>query len=403
MDDDAINPGIDPAAGDGGGNEEPVITPPADGGDGGDSGAGDQGAGDGGTGGDGGEPVTPEEKAQKANDDEWAAAEEELFPGLKSTTKKDGKENEQAKPGEKPKEAATPPANTQGKNGKPQSGAGDDAGASGKGDGTGGDKPKDGEEDGEESEKVDTARIDARRADRAYQQEVDVVKNEVRTKMFGDVATQLKDADGDPISTLEDVMKHINPNTRTAENPNGRNFNEEEAGQWLLAQQQQLNRNLENVDKQVGQIAETLMDVKDQADTVRFRYGELLKAMPEVRDKVWAAWEKTLVKDAKTGIITKVPIPMDEFYELHLEPYAELGRQAEAEQAKENGGKPAAGGDKTPPAQQTEAEKKAAEAEARNKKRQDRSDIYGPGNTDTRTDDQKEWDAAEETVFGANK
>jgi hypothetical protein len=45
-------------------------------------------------------------------------------------------------------------------------------------------------------------------------------------------------------------------------------------------------------------------------------------------------------------------------------------------------------------------EAKAKEEQTKQQRRQDRSDIYGPGKVDTQTDEDKEWSAAAEAVFG---
>jgi hypothetical protein len=319
-------------------------------------------------------PVTPpaeptaDEKAQEAENKEWDDAADEIFPGLKSAQKKeeDKKPDEPAKPTEEPKTPEAPKDPN-----APEKPAEEPA------------KPDGADE--EEAGQPDTAAIDARRETRAYRAEVEAVQSDVRKQMFADVPQQLQDADGDPINGIDDVMKLINPRTKEA-------FTEEEAGQWLLAAQQQFNRNLESVNKQVEQIAEANMDIKDQADIINYRYGALLKEMPEVRDRLWVAYQKTLVKDAKTGIITKVPVSLEEFYELHLEPYAELGRQAEAEENKV-----------TADQQKAAEDAKLAEEEKKKKDRADRSDIFGGGKTDEADPEDKEWAAAAETVFGPKK
>lgn len=370
---DITPPGTDPAA-----NQEPAApadggtppaptepqTPPADGGD-------------------GGEQLTPEEQALKQEDDEWDQAADELFPGLtKSKKEEEGKKpDEPAKSEEKPKEGEAPPAAKKGQKQDEGKGTGD-AAAPKDGDGDGnGEEPGDGEGDGEGQE-VDTAALDARRSERAYKENVEALKSDIRKQMFSNAPTELRDAQGDPINSVEDVMQLINPNTGDA-------FTREEAAAWFVAAQNTLNRAIEKTSKDIDRIAEVNLDLKDQADSINYRYGPLLKEMPDVREKAWAKFEKTLVKDEKTGIIIAAPISLEDFYEDYLEPYAELGRQAEAAQQEDENEKKAA-----------EEAKKKAEEEARQKRRQDRSDIYGGGNDDNNADpEDKEWDAAVKSVY----
>jgi hypothetical protein len=178
------------------------------------------------------------------------------------------------------------------------------------------------------------------------------------------------------------VQKLINPRT-------GQPFTEQEAGVWLLAAQSQLNQKLAETDKEVARVAEVNMDLKDQADMVLYNYGELLKVKPELGKEVWAEFEKTLVKDPKSGIITKAPISLERFYELALKPYVELAKKLEADAAAEA---------------KAETDRKAAEEQAKLKVRQDRSDIYGGGKPDAGlSDEDKEWGRGSQRCLRAAK
>jgi hypothetical protein len=237
----------------------------------------------------------------------------------------------------------------------------------------------------------DTSARDARQIARDAQRQVSEVAKDVREKMFKDAPTVLQDADGDPINSVEDVMKLINPLTiGSEENPQGRGFTREEAGMWLLSAQQKFNKNLAEMDTRISSIAETLVDLKDQADSITYRYGELLKSDKGLRDRLWTQYDKTLVKDPATGIITDAPVSMEEFYEIALAPYAKLAESMENNNT----------------AEQTRAAADAAKkAEADKKKeRADRSDIFGRGNVDDLTDpEDKEWAEAANAVFGPKK
>lgn len=200
--------------------------------------------------------------------------------------------------------------------------------------------------------------------------------------MFADVPQTLVDADGDPINSIEDVMRLINPRTQEA-------FTEEEAGSWLLSAQQQFNKQIGELDKRIERIAEVNLDIQDQADAATAKYGEYLKANEEERQAIWAEYEKTLVKDPESGIIVDAPISLEWFYDQLLGPkvkaQAEATAQAQAAAAA---------------TAQADAEAKAEADKKKKTERADRSDIFGGQQPDTRSDDDKEWDEAEKAVFG---
>lgn len=334
------------------------------------------------------EPVAPvvdppADEADAEENKEWDDAAKELFPGLKSGKKKDAnKEDSEDEPtdgGEKPK---TPKAAGKGKvdpNETPEQKAEREA-----------KEAADAQELEEEDEAPDTTARDNRLATREYQQQVAAVKQDIRAKMFADVPTELRDKDGDPIRTIDDVTKLINPRT-------GEAFTDEEAGMWLLSAQQQFNQTLAAVEAQIEQVAEVNLDLKDQADLIRYQYGELLKAMPDLRDELWADYEATLVKDPASGLILRAPINLERYYARNLKPYAEKALQLEQEAA--GGGTPPA---PVKPAVDPAAAKAAAEAE-KARKRADRSDIYGGGDNKNEDPEDKEWNDAAVAVFGPRK
>lgn len=311
-------------------------------------------------------PAEPEKTPEQIEDEEWAEAQEEIFPGVK-VKKKEGEKDEPAKPEKTPEELEAEKA---------------------------GEKKPDGEENPDDpNKKPDEATVDtdaqaaartARLTARETAEATEAVKKDVREKLFADVPSQLQDADGDPISSIDDVQKLINPRT-------GETFTEEEAGIWLLSAQQQFNKGIENVEKQVDQIANTNIYLKDEADTVNSKFGEVLKANPEMRDRLWAQYEKTLVKDEASGVILQAPVSLSEFYEVALAPYAT--QVAATQTAEEIAAAEAA---------KAEAEAKAAKeaADKKQKHRAERSDIYAPNNEPPVEAEDKEWDEAIKNEFG---
>lgn len=311
---------------------------------------------------------TPEETAAAAEADEWANAAKEVFPD-KPTTKKD-KADEQPKPEKTAEEIAADEATA--KSEKLDEGAGD------------GDDAKAKSETNAEKDTDSSAR-EARAAARQSAEQTKAVAADVRTKMFAELPDQLQDADGDPIHTIEDVQKLMNPRT-------GEAFTEEEAGMWLLSAQQKFNLQRATTEKQIEQITDTNVALKDEADYITEKYAEVLKD-EALRDKLWAQYEKTLVKDEASGVIIKAPVSLEEFYEIALSPRMEVAQKATETAAAAEAAAEAA----------TAAEaKKVADAEtARQQTRADRSDIYAPP-VDPKVVDKEadEWGAAAKEVFG---
>lgn len=330
------------------------------------------------------EPAAPtaDEAADAAEAQAWDDAAKEIFPGLKSTQKakeEDKKPDEPAKPVEKPAEAKAPAEAEIDPNETPeQKKAREDAAAA---------AAVEDEEDGDENAELDSASRDARSVAREAARQVEAIKLDVRKQMFANVPQVLSDADGDPIRGIEDVMRLRNPAT-------GEGFTQEEAGMWLLSAQQKFNQSLASIETQITQIAETNADIKDQADAVSYRYGALLKEMPDLRDDLWAEYEKTLQKDPESGIIVKAPVSLEKFYEVALRPYATVAQKAEQDEA--NATKVA------DDAKAAEDAKKAADAEKASK-RADRSDIWGGGKVDEMDDEEAAWAKAAEVVFGPRK
>jgi hypothetical protein len=190
-------------------------------------------------------------------------------------------------------------------------------------------------------------------------------------------------------------MKLRNPATGNA-------FTEEEAYPFLLAGQQKFNETKAATETQIQSIAQTNVAIKQEADYVNAKYGDILKNDTGLRDKLWAQFEKTLEKDPTTGIITKMPVSLEEFYELALE-----GRSAPAPVvAPVVPGTPAAPAVPDPAkvaADAAAAETKAkADAEiARQQARADRSDIYvAPSDPKAVDKDDDEWGKAAKDYYG---
>lgn len=198
-----------------------------------------------------------------------------------------------------------------------------------------------------------------------------LTREEIRKEVFGDVPTELADADGDPIRTVADVQKLMNPNTNKP-------FTEDEATLYLLQAQNHLSQQIETTNKQVEQIADIQLSLKDQSDSIRAKYGELLKSMPELQKELWAEFEKTLERHPDTDIITKAPVSLERFYDTALRGYA---RSAELEAAN------------------AKAQAQAKADVEKVQTRSDRQDIYGAGRSSTTDAEADEWAQAAKLVY----
>lgn len=222
---------------------------------------------------------------------------------------------------------------------------------------------------------TDTKPIEARMAQRAFEQSVEAVKSDVRQKMFGEMLTDLKDAQGTPITSAKDLENIINPTTSEAFTPEDANL------AWGKYQQQRA-----AAESQVEQIAKVNVTLKDEADLVTSKYGKVLNSDPALKQRLFAQYEKSLEKDPNTGVIVKAPFSLLEYYDSILEPRLAADTQAqirvqEAEAAR------------------VEAEKKAQEVK-KVQTQSDRSDIFGAGKTGNLSKDEEEWNQAAKDYYG---
>lgn len=195
-------------------------------------------------------------------------------------------------------------------------------------------KPKEEEEPEEKNatkEAIKEALQEIEDAKTSRSSAVDAFKKEVEETLYPEgIDRQLRDSDGDPITGIEDLTKLINPKT-------GELFTDEQAGAWLLSAQQKLNQDIETVEAFIEQVAEVNANVKSGAERVAAKYGDILKADDKLRVRLIEAYDKTLVKDPKTGVTINNPIDVEEFFDIALEPRLvqhEATKQAEAEAAK---------------------------------------------------------------------
>lgn len=190
-------------------------------------------------------------------------------------------------------------------------------------------------------------------------------KKEVAETLYPEgIDRQLRDSDGEPITGIDDLKNLINPKTNDY-------FTDEEAGAWLLAAQKKLNQDVETVERFIEDVAETNLMLEEGAQRVADKYGELL-SKPENQDlkqRLLTAFNKTLVKDPKTGVAIKAPMDVEEFFDIALDPI--LTKQAEEAEAK-----------------------KQAEKDAKKAAQRDRGDLKQTGKSDQISPTDKEWATA---------
>lgn len=209
--------------------------------------------------------------------------------------------------------------------------------------------------------------------------------DEVREQLYPDLETELTDADGEPIKSIEDVMKLRNPNT-------GKAFTETEAAAWLLKAQQHLNKQVQEAQAEVERVAEVHLSLKEQAARIRDKYGALLEANPNgIREKVYASYQRTLKLDEKSKLILDAPVSMEEHYEAMLEPYERLAAQMEANTDKQEQNQQTQQNQKTQQQQQVQQTKQTS--------RSDRQDIIGGGKTNTKDPEEAEWEQAAKAYY----
>lgn len=308
--------------------------------------------------------------AENNDDQEWAAASEQfsldkgINPGAPEKVEKPVEEPKKAEPvapekkveePAKPEEKKEPEAPKPPENETPEEKTAREA------------------KEAEEAKRVEEVEIpdnpgvrEARATQREIAEDRKAMAQDIKEKMFAEVQTELTDSDGDPIRTPADVMKLINPNTQKA-------FTAEEATAYLFAAQRNLDKQLETTEKQIEEITDTMLTLKDDSDSIKIKYGPILQGLPGLRDELWTEYKKTLTVDEKTGIVTKAPISLAKFYEVALKPYAAMAVRIQKEQEAEA------------------VETKKATEQTRKNTQSDRTDIYGGGKTDTMDAEEKEW------------
>lgn len=212
---------------------------------------------------------------------------------------------------------------------------------------------------------------EARQVQKELEADRTAMVTDVKKELYPDWSDDITDADGDPIRTPRDVMARTNPET-------GKPFTEEEATAWLFAAQKHKDGQRTEMESRVQQVAEVMIDQRDQADQVKEKYGGLLAKLPELRKEIFADYKATLVVDKETGLILDAPISMYKFFERALRPYEQYVKQIQTESAaKQN--------------TQTEAQRKQTH--------QDREDIHSASGGSVTDPEEASWAKAAKEYY----
>ncbi len=97
----------------------------------------------------------------------------------------------------------------------------------------------------------------------------------------------------------------------------------EQAAQWLLNKQFELDQSIQNIRQQAAQVTETTVNFKKDALAAVQKYSELFKAYPDLnlQEKAFNLMMQQVQADVEKGVIIKAPDVMG-LYDTYLEPYA---------------------------------------------------------------------------------
>lgn len=237
------------------------------------------------------------------------------------------------------------------------------------------DKPADGGKPADEEKPGDSAeankpltREDIRAAMRE-EQEAREASTAERASYAGQVRSQLRESlkldstyttvaldDGTPINSVEQLTQVINPAT---DEP----YTREEAATLLLDARKIVDDNIKAYENRVDELTDLNVNFKEQADEVDRKFGDILKAFPDVAKDMLAAYQKTFTTSDDGKYVTNVPIPPMEFYAPVLSKFRVATDQVVQQQAEEKA-----------------AQEKAARDAAIKEEQEDRGDLNGAGN-----------------------
>ena len=96
----------------------------------------------------------------------------------------------------------------------------------------------------------------------------------------------------------------------------------EQAAQWLLNKQYELDQSIQDIRRQAAQVTETTVNFKRDALAAVRKYADLFNAYPDLnlQEKAYNLMMQQVQADVEKGVIIKAPDVM-ELYDTYLEPY----------------------------------------------------------------------------------
>lgn len=179
-----------------------------------------------------------------------------------------------------------------------------------------------------------------------------------------EIPNPLVDSDGDPITSVSDMLQLVNPRTQQP-------FTYDEARAWMDEKKASYDAAVQERVTEANRVIENNTTIQRGVAKVQAEYGDLLKQMPEVAQQLIDTYQRTL-EITPNGNVTKAPVDIVDFYNVSMKPYLDMAEKQEA----------------------------AANKEKIKRTKSDRADVSGRSNTDNRTDSDKEWDTAFKEVLG---
>jgi hypothetical protein len=155
-------------------------------------------------------------------------------------------------------------------------------------------------------------------------------RDEIISKLHPEGIDQnIYDTEGNVIKTAQDIVDRGLVNERT-----GDAFTYEEAASFMLQAQQQMAKNVEELNQWADNVAEQNISLLESNQRVMSEWGDVLKAMPNIANQLAERYVTTQIKFDKTGsYITEMHMSPEDFYALTLSPYKQLGEAMAKQEA----------------------------------------------------------------------
>lgn len=147
--------------------------------------------------------------------------------------------------------------------------------------------------------------------ERSTGKELDNTTNEVLEAYYPEGLSNvlIDESTGKPLRTPQDVV-----------DATGGSMDIEQAQQWLMSKQYELDTEIEKIKSDARRIAETTINFKRDSIAVLEKYEGLFKWQPSLQKKVFDKLMQQVKADNDKGVILSSPDVMDH-YDFYLEPY----------------------------------------------------------------------------------